>query len=1615
MGNATSKEHAHNGITNIIENTTSSINVVELKSDTANQLINEHASNQKLADILVPPPSNISTISLASNFHISEHLTEHVIYSNLVKQDTVLARVWVAQCKLYGFGTPKNEAEGAQALYALRNHREAYYPLACYYYDHQDYTKAYEYFKKLQDCNHFAQYRIGLMLFHGQGVPVDYQKALHYISMAASNNNKYAQFLMGVYYEHAILVNQSITSARMWYERSAYQGFAEAQTAVASLLINQMGLNTNEQIFPLSEDKKKLKQQALNWLYKASAQDNATALIRLGALYEEGILLPKNITKAIDCYQRAAKLSPRPHLTALAQYLLGINYRFGHEELMQDYKLAKEYLSFSADLGYGPAQRALAIMYADGLGTTKDEEKANELLQRAIAQGDPHTVSFMTQHQNHKHKTSVKSALLSFEKAAKSGSLTAQLSLAGLLQRAGQHTLAFQWFETAAKNTFNQNSNNKHEQMSLLDFSVGFVTQRNTARLMVARYRFNGWGGVKQDCFWAFQEFKALSNSGFPNAHYWLAACYEEGVYDKTNNQQIVQPDLKQALNYYKKSAEAGDRDGQFQLAYMLANGLGVPKSTQAALPWFMKAAEQGHVIAHYSLGLYYENGIGLSSDVEKAKYCYEVAAAEMPMAMVRLARILIATDTTTTKKAADLLQRAIAKGCAPAYRELGNLYLRGLMDDESNHVGWTTITTAENYNTAFKYYQMAAEKDDALSWHILSNFYEGAYVLDNGESAIPKNFEKVVECLKKAKIRGLKLTIAYFSASLDLAEAYHRRGMTADAITVYEELATSKTIGLLYTKKARIEAAKLYIFENYGTKEDKDKAYAWLNELVAIVQEGTNSDAKEDAVELAEVYELIGVCIENGIGTDANKKEAFRYYIECVEEDDTNIVTTATTCVEVPVKERRHWAKQRCLCRLIYNCMEEQNYHAALAYLDILKPDLRDMAKLDSEDAKAQACRMKYFLGYLLLHEHATYDSVDEGHGWLKIAAKEGDADAAYELGVYYLNNHDNIPNADRKALKQFRRGAGMNHAGCMRELALILIEEEKDPILAEKNQEVKARIFTLLLNACQLNDTEAMYQFAQIHENSLGNIIPEKDMERAANWYAKAALKNYEPAMIKAGEILGDVLGRHDEAISWFQKAILNYNNLKAKVMLISYRFHGIQIDQQPSTDRNVLKSLQEVIKEGMILMKKKCLSNTTYCPSREEFLREELIKDALGLALYLLGQCYEYGRGVEINLAIAKNYYRHSIHISQNTEAMWRLGAIYADKENNDTSASDWYRRATERGNHPESLYQLGVFHLYGRAGLDRNILVAKRYLTAAAEQGHPKSTYELGRIAWSIDGDHLYGYGLYKDAGQQHVPEALRELGHLTHTGSVAHGINIIKKNRKQAFAYYYEAAQLGDAVSALMVGNYFEEGYLQKELEQNFEQALYWYTTAYKLKGGAVTELAIGKLKHMLADEVEDFKEAEDLREDALTWFEKASSDLSSAASFIARVMIALYNLNGWGGKKRDPEFGFQTLLHLANSGVTEAYIPVAKCYEEGLGTDLDNTKALYYWHMAGEANDAEALFRLGDFYALGLTGIIDKSIAEHYYDKARSLVEAKQAEDSLLRYHETNSISSLCR
>lgn len=100
------------------------------------------------------------------------------------------------------------------------------------------------------------------------------------------------------------------------------------------------------------------------------------------------------------------------------------------------------------------------------------------------------------------------------------------------------------------------------------------------------------------DKFWNKQQFtewfkgylKLAEQTSYPLAECQVGYAYLDGV--------GVEKDMQKALYWTTRSAEHGDRDGQFNLAFIYEEALCGEKNIEKAKFWYKQAALQNHDLA---------------------------------------------------------------------------------------------------------------------------------------------------------------------------------------------------------------------------------------------------------------------------------------------------------------------------------------------------------------------------------------------------------------------------------------------------------------------------------------------------------------------------------------------------------------------------------------------------------------------------------------------------------------------------------------------------------------------------------------------------------------------------------------------------------------------------------------------------------------------------------------------------------------------------------------------------------------------------------------------------------------------------------------------------------
>jgi TPR repeat protein len=120
----------------------------------------------------------------------------------------------------------------------------------------------------------------------------------------------------------------------------------------------------------------------------------------------------------------------------------------------------------------------------------------------------------------------------------------------------------------------------------------------------------------------AFNDLRTRAEAGDSLAQFYIATLYDPKLPAINFSKDPVV-----AAEWYRKSAEQGGSQAQFNLADFYAWGVGVAKDDAQAAFWYRKSADQGVAAAEYQIGLFYYLGRGVAKDYAEAARWYWKAA----------------------------------------------------------------------------------------------------------------------------------------------------------------------------------------------------------------------------------------------------------------------------------------------------------------------------------------------------------------------------------------------------------------------------------------------------------------------------------------------------------------------------------------------------------------------------------------------------------------------------------------------------------------------------------------------------------------------------------------------------------------------------------------------------------------------------------------------------------------------------------------------------------------------------------------------------------------------------------------------------------------------------
>ncbi|MFQ5983970.1 MAG: tetratricopeptide repeat protein [Alphaproteobacteria bacterium] len=143
-----------------------------------------------------------------------------------------------------------------------------------------------------------AQYLVGVMRDHGQGVARNYRKAAEWYRKAADQGHTLAQFNLGFLYYNGTSADgdpipQSYIAAAAWLGKAAESGLTMAQALLGWMYFRGVGVARDYE-------------QAMAWTRKAAYQGIAQAQYNAGLMYARGQGVPQDSVMAFAWLSVAA-------------------------------------------------------------------------------------------------------------------------------------------------------------------------------------------------------------------------------------------------------------------------------------------------------------------------------------------------------------------------------------------------------------------------------------------------------------------------------------------------------------------------------------------------------------------------------------------------------------------------------------------------------------------------------------------------------------------------------------------------------------------------------------------------------------------------------------------------------------------------------------------------------------------------------------------------------------------------------------------------------------------------------------------------------------------------------------------------------------------------------------------------------------------------------------------------------------------------------------------------------------------------------------------------------------------------------------------------------------
>ncbi|QCE32803.1 sel1 repeat family protein [Acetobacteraceae bacterium] len=553
---------------------------------------------------------------------------------------------------------------------------------------------------------------------------------------------------------------------------------------------------------------------------------------------------------------------------------------------------------------------------------------------------------------------------------------------------------------------------------------------------------------------------------------------------------------VKKALPTLKEFALKGDKIALCQLGLIYMQGLGgVEKNKKAGMAYWLKAAEAGDAQAQFSLGMVYDYGNHLTArDPKKAFYWYSQSAAQGHFkGGFNLACIeQNSASPKVREKGNTALKQFSDQGEPWAGFRLGEYYIGRGADLESPA---SKERKGEDWQQAAFYYQRAVDGGNEASMYMLGAMYALGHGVpvdiskrnDLWQKAAAQKEERAQRMLGKSYLEGDGLPQDNKKGIMFLRQAAEN-GDAESAML----LANMYHEGVVFPQ----EDAKALAYWQIALDKGDEHARKFI---VRAYQEGTGvpkDDQKAEAL-LTEGLEKGSPDIEYAYGSSM---------LEAAESPEEE--ADAAQWIKKAAQQNNFFAEQKLADLYARGQGVPQNPEAAEKWQQKADKILKEAAKEGSVSALKDLASGN-------LKENPKKAMKD-----YRKAAKQGDAEAQYMLGVLYFRGQG-LRRNPRMAAVWWKKAADQKNLPALKALGGIYLsgvftpdaaqtDPQKSRTGVKRNPKTAAKYYK---QAADLGDAEAQNVLGELYSRGQG---VRKDWKEAVKYWQKAAAQENAAAQL-------------------------------------------------------------------------------------------------------------------------------------------------------------------------------------------------------------------------------------------------------------------------------------------------------------------------------------------------------------------------------------------------------------------------------------------------------------------------------------------------------------------